>query len=276
MKIPWTFAAVILLSLGAAGGAAAQEAAPDRVSAAFSDPARPGRLKVNVLQGSITVKGYEGKEVVVEARVRAGRSSRAERGEAPGGMRRITNTATGLTVEEENNVMSVSVSAFTRTVDVNIQVPLNTSLKLSSTNDGDIKVERVRGEIEVNNVNGAVALSNVSGSVVAHALNGNLVVTLDEVAPDKPMSFSSLNGNIDVTLPAATKANVTMQSDFGEIYSDFEIQLRPTSAQPVMEGGKGGRQRIRVDKAMRGAINGGGPEYQLKNFNGNIYIRKKG
>jgi len=33
---------------------------------------------------------------------------------------------------------------------------------------------------------------------------------------------------------------------------------------------------VRIDKTVRGAINGGGPEYQFKNFNGNIYIRKAG
>jgi hypothetical protein len=31
-----------------------------------------------------------------------------------------------------------------------------------------------------------------------------------------------------------------------------------------------------VDKTVRGKINGGGPEIQFKDFNGNIYIRKAG
>ena len=41
---------------------------PDRVSVPFSDPSRPKMLKASVLNGSINVKGYDGKEAIVEAR----------------------------------------------------------------------------------------------------------------------------------------------------------------------------------------------------------------
>src|SRR5436190_13227303 len=66
----------------------------DRVSVPFSDPTRPGTLKASVLNGSITVKAYEGKEVIVEAKVRD-----EERKGVHGNMRRIPMTSTGLSVE---------------------------------------------------------------------------------------------------------------------------------------------------------------------------------
>ena len=49
-----------------------------------------GRPVITV--GGITIKGYDGKEVVVEARARAGRAPAASEG-----MRRILMTSTGLT-----------------------------------------------------------------------------------------------------------------------------------------------------------------------------------
>lgn len=103
-----------------------------------------------------------------------------------------------------------------------------------------------------------------------------LLVTFDLITPDKSMSFSSLNGNIDVTLPSTVKAKVAMRTDNGDIYSDFDILLDQSSRQPAVEDtrGKGGRYRVRFDKATYGSINGGGPEFHFKNFNGNIYIRK--
>src|SRR3970040_1390264 len=55
------------------------QAGGDRITAARSAPARPAKLKAHVLNGGITVKGYEGKDIIVEARVRASHSSRAER-----------------------------------------------------------------------------------------------------------------------------------------------------------------------------------------------------
>ena len=47
-----------------------QEEAVDRVTVSFSDPSKPGMLEVNIQNGGITVKGYEGKEVIIDARTR--------------------------------------------------------------------------------------------------------------------------------------------------------------------------------------------------------------
>src|SRR5436853_4464181 len=86
------------------------QAVSDRVAVAFSDPSQPGTLKVGLLSGNITVKAYDGKEVVVEARARTGRESgRDSASEA--GMKRIPLTSTGLSVEEENNRVQVSAES---------------------------------------------------------------------------------------------------------------------------------------------------------------------
>src|ERR1700758_1638246 len=50
----------------------------DRVSVTLSDPARPAFVRASLLGGGITVKAHEGKEVIVEARVRNHESARQE------------------------------------------------------------------------------------------------------------------------------------------------------------------------------------------------------
>jgi DUF4097 and DUF4098 domain-containing protein YvlB len=264
----------VVISIGAA--AWAQETTGDRITVPFTDPSRPHTLKVHLLNGGITVKGYDGKDAIIETR--GGSSGEHERRRVPRtaeGMKRIENTALGLTAEEEDNVLTIGMRP-NRDTDIQIQVPVNTSLKLSCVNGGDINVDRISGEIEVNNVNGGVTLTNVSGSVIAHALNRNVVVKLNQITPDKSMSFSSLNGDIDVTLPADTKARVKLKTDNGEIYSDFDVRMDASSRQPVVEDGRPnrGKYRVRLDRAMYGTINGGGPEFQFQTFNGNVYIRK--
>jgi DUF4097 and DUF4098 domain-containing protein YvlB len=254
-----------------------QEIPSDRVSVPFRDPSRPGLVKVNLMTGGITVKGYEGKEVVVEARLRGGKSWKPERSDNKAeGLKRIETATTGLTVEEEDNVVNVSTGAMGHTVDLTLQVPLATSLKLGCLNDGSIVVEKVEGEIEANNLNGPVTLTNVSGVVVAHSLNGEVVTQMNKVTPDKSMSFSTLNGDIDVTLPPQTKANAKLESQNGNIYSDFEIGFDKSPRPPSVEDGRkeGGRYRIVFDKGVVGTINGGGPEIRFKTVNGNIHIRK--
>ena len=192
--------------------ARAQDTTADRVSVAFSDPARPGTLKASLLNGSIFVKGYEGKEVIVEARVRGGKEPAGA-----AGMKRITISTTGLSVEEENNVMTVGASSHARTVDLTIQVPVKISLKLKGLNSGEIKVENVQGEVEVSHLNGPVTLAGISGSAVAHSLNGKVLAGFNQVTAGKAMSFSSMNGDIDVTFPADLKASVKLRSERGEI-----------------------------------------------------------
>jgi len=249
------------------------QAGGDRIPVTLSDPSRPARVKVSMVNGGITVKAYEGKEVVVEARVRNRENSRNE-----GGPKRLTISSTGLSVEEENNEVNINTDSYMHSIDVTVSVPVHTSLKLRAVNDGEIVVTGVDGELDVDDINGAVTLNNVSGSVVAHALNGHVYATLTRVDPQKAMAFSSLNGNIDVTFPADLKANVSIRSDQGDVFSDFDIQLKAASSQPVVEDGRGhgGKYRVKIDKTVHGTINGGGPEIQFRNFQGQIYIRKAG
>ena len=245
----------------------------DRVSVQLSDPARPAVVKASLIAGSINVKAHEGKDVIVEARARTRESSSSE-----GGMRRIPITSTGLSVEEENNQVRIGTDSYQRPIDLTISVPTRTSLILRTVNDGNIVVTGVDGEIDVDDINGSVTLTNISGSAIAHALNGRVHVTFNRLNPQKAMSFSSMNGDIDVTFPPDLKANLTLRSDQGEVYSDFDVQVQAKAPQPQTEDtrSQGGKYRYKVDKTVRATVNGGGQEIQFKNFNGNIYIRKTG
>jgi len=247
---------------------------PDRVRVPLTDPTRPATVRAHLLNGSINVIGANVREVTIEARLREG-GGRTE-GRAEGGMHRIPTSSTGLSVDADNNQVRITTDQINRTVDLTITVPVRTSLSLKSVNDGSITVNGVDGELDVDNVNGPVTLKNISGSVVAHALNDKVLVTFLRVDPQKPMAFSSLNGDIDVTFPPDLKANVSMRTDNGEVFSDFDVQLQATAPRQTVEDNRaeGGKYRVRVDKTARGTINGGGPEIQFKDFNGNIYIRK--
>jgi DUF4097 and DUF4098 domain-containing protein YvlB len=247
----------------------------NKVTVPLTDPSRPVTLRAHLVSGSITVKGADVKEVVVEARARGDEAHTGGRAE---GMKRIPMTSTGLNIEAENNNVRVSTDSYQRTIDLTITVPTHTSVSLHTVNDGNIMVSGVDGDLDIDNVNGEVDLKNIGGSVVAHALNGHVMTTFNRIDPQKPMAFSSLNGDIDVTFPADLRANVSMRTDNGEVYSDFDVKLQSTAPQQTVEDnrGKGGKYKVKIDKNVRGTINGGGQEIQFKNFNGNIYIRKAG
>jgi DUF4097 and DUF4098 domain-containing protein YvlB len=110
---------------------------------------------------------------------------------------------------------------------------------------------------------------------VAHTYNGEVTVSFTQIDPDKPMSFSTWNGDVDVTFPAMVKTDVKMKSEMGDVYSDFDIQVKEAPQKVVEdEREEGGGYRISFEKAVYGSINGGGPEYQFKTYHGDIYIRK--
>jgi Putative adhesin len=260
---------------------AAIVAAQDKVTVPLSNPAQPATVKAHLIIGSITVTVGSGPEVVIESQEEAGNRDRGRRRDRetniPPGMHRIDSGGHGFNVEEDHNVVTVIPDLGGQHMNLAIQVPVNTSVELKTVNGGHIEVTGLSGDLDVEDVNGPVTLKNVSGSVSAHTVNGSLTVGLDRVTPDKPMSFSSLNGRVDVTLPADAKARLRLKTNNGAVYSDFDVKMEPDTSKPVVEDGRGqgGKYRIRMDRGVYGSINGGGPEYSFQTMNGNILIHKK-
>ena len=175
----------------------------DKITVPFRDASKPRTLVVKMMQGGITVRGYEGRDAIVETASRGSGSRRRDGrpSNIPEGMHRIDNNSGGLDITEDNNTVTIH-GGITGSSNVSVQVPAQTSLKLETLNGGAIVVENISGEIDAQNLNGAVTITNVSGSVVANSMNGRVTVSLAKVTPNKTMSFSTMNGPIDVTLPA--------------------------------------------------------------------------
>jgi len=273
MRIRQVACAAVLV-LGSMPLAARQPAAVDRVTVPLSDPSRPGVIDISLVHGSITVRGTNRKDVLVTARPEADRPNRRNDPDATG-MRRLPQTA-GYKITEEGNRIKVSSDSPNRSLTFEIEAPARTNLKLSTVNGGEILVENIEGDLEVSNVNGSVTLNDVAGSVLAGTTNGSVRATLTRVAAAKEMAFTSLNGAVDVTLPPSTKANLRLRSDHGDVYSDFDVQLAPAAAAPTVQETRSsnGRYRINRNRSIVGTINGGGPEFELRTFNSNVYVRK--
>jgi DUF4097 and DUF4098 domain-containing protein YvlB len=244
--------------LALAGFLAAMPAyAQEQLTVKFNDPSRPGLLKVSWHNGSITIKTHAGNDVTVSATRTVQRREREP--VAARGLRRIDSGLGGITVDSgSNNVITIGSSASLSTGSLEIEVPVKTNLNLESHNGARISVDGVEGDIEATNHNGAVNVMNAAGSVVAYSHNGRVIVSFRDITAGKPMSFTSMNGSVDITLPPAAKADLKMRTDNGGIWTDFELQKSSSSA----------------DRTTTATINGGGAAFDLRTHNGNIYLRK--
>jgi hypothetical protein len=176
---------------------------------------------------------------------------------------------------DPQNVITIAGPSSIGNGNLEIEVPVKTNLNLQTRNGSTISVDGVEGDIEATNRNGMVSLTNISGSAVAYSMNGKVIVSFRDIATGKPMSFTSMNGFVDVTLPSASKASLKMRTDNGAIYTDFDVQMGPTSpAAAVPNQDQNGHYRIQVDRTVTGTINGGGADFDLRTRNGNIYLRK--
>jgi DUF4097 and DUF4098 domain-containing protein YvlB len=263
------YAALTGLALMVCALGYAQESTGQRVVVPARNTTHPRLVKASLVNSGITVKTHTGKDVIVE-------STERERGRAPertpDGMRRIDVPSGGFSVEEEDNVITIR-SGVMSGGNLVVTVPVDTSVQLRATH-GPIVVDGLHGEVDVNSTNGRIDVMNISGTVVAETTNGSIRASLDRVDPAKPLSFSSTNGSIEVTLPADLKANLKMRSFNGSIWSDFDMKV--TGGQPVQSsGGSDAKFQVRSDRTMYGAINGGGLEASFSTLNGKIVIKKK-
>lgn len=275
--------AVVLMT---ASLATAQESGEFAVP--LSDPAKRGKLKAHLNSGSITIIGTARKDVLVKYSTNEDRDNDDEDGdsddkarnknkntddESKSGMRKIGGSTMDLEVSETTNSVIVKSDSWNNELNLTIEVPSGFDLQAHTYNNGDLLIKNIQGTVELTNYNGEITAENISGSVVANTFNGDLRVTFAKITENTPMSFSTYNGDVDLTLPSTFKGTMKMKTEQGDIYTDFDTKMIKNS--PVTnKDSKSGVYKVAINTWTIGEINGGGPEFILKNYHGDIYIRK--
>lgn len=270
---------IVITLLGIVLRSQAQESGDFAVP--LSEPAKRGKLKAHLNYGSITVKGTARKDILVKYASVEDDSDHDEdhdrenhKSSKTPGLKRIGGGTMDLEVTERDNFVIVNSDTWSHRMKVEIEVPSGFDLNVSTYNDGDLVISNIQGEIELNNHNGEITAENISGSVVATTYNGEIKVTFDKITEGTPMSYSTYNGDIDITFPASLKATLKMKTDQGEILSSFDMKMIKSG--PVQKTDtKSGTYKVVIDEWVKGEVNGGGPEFTMKNYNGDIIVRKK-
>lgn len=182
--------------------------------------------RVHILSGAnqLTVEGHTGNEVIIEVE-----PSNKELPEEAEGLRVITagavdNTGIGANVTTEDNVLKIKLpkSKYFGNFRVKIPKDLAITIKESGYAYGKWFIGGLNGEVEINSSYSTINIKGISGPLLARCGYGKVSVVYDKLNQTKPNAISA-SGSADITLPADTKANLRLESDYGDIFTDFDL-----------------------------------------------------
>ncbi len=139
-------------------------------------------------------------------------------------------------------------------VDVVVRVPAGLHLVVHTV-DARIDVDGLKGPVDLHSVDGPIDLRAMT-SAQARTVNGAIHVAfaLPDLADDS--ALSTVNGAVDVTLPASANADLSVSTVNGHVRVD------PPPAGPI-EG-----------RGLRMALGHGGRSLRLRTVNGTISVKR--
>jgi hypothetical protein len=261
----------IAIGLMLCAGAAFSQNKAELINVPLSRPGEPLTLDIDVLSARIEVIGEDRKDAQFSITMAGGE----RKIKTPSGMKTLAGGGGALSVEEDDNVISVDSDARMSKVEIVARIPRRADLDLSTVNNGEIIVRDVTGALQLENVNGPITATNINGSVIAESVNEAIKIAFSGVSTSGATSLSSLNGDITVSLPLNAGVEVRVDNAQGQIESEFEMDVKPSK--PVIERNEGREGvSVRVEDVIVATINGGGPVIKMKTLKGNIRIGKAG
>ena len=242
---------------------------PQVITVPISDPEAPVTIEISILSARIEVVGEDRDDAEFSFTVTGGQRQII----TPSGPKPLRGGGYELEIEEDDNVISVDTDWRADTVTLGAKVPRLANLYLDTVNEGEIVVSDITGSLHLENTNGPITATNIRGSVIAESVNDDISVSLVDIGADSATALESLNGDLRLSIPENAGVRVHLDTGSGEIYSDFEVEVRP-SEPTIVRDDDGEGIEVRVESVIIADINGGGPVMRLKTLNGNIQIDK--
>ena len=177
----------LLVLLSSCQAQAQDRQATEKISKEFtvSTDASRNVLALYNIDGAVTVQGYDGNKVVIEATkiIRADDPQTVELGKKEaqlGFLQRgdsiIAYTASPYDSRPHNGRRDGNHKEidYHYTFNYVVKVPRQLNLRVSTVNNGKVTIQDVGGKLEAYNVNGAIALTGVRGTTKARTVNGNV------------------------------------------------------------------------------------------------------
>ena len=245
--MPHSPAFAFLLAAAALAFAAprALGAEPNANVLTFSDPSQPGTVKVNLGRGELHVQGADTAEVSVRSEAGSPAAAKPRKD----GLR-VISAAASYSFRESNNVITLDATASEigrSQASFHLTVPRHITLVVQNARGGDVQCVGLTGDVEINSMQGTIQLEDVSGGVVVGTMNGEIRASIRALQDGKPLSFTSMNGEVVLRVPADAKASVRLRTQNGSVLTDFDESALITKTEAAS-----GFSRHRPFTAIRG------------------------
>lgn len=145
-------------------------------------------------------------------------------------------------------------------VDFTVKLPRDLRFDASTVN-GKVRAEGMGRVVKAASVNGGVTVSTDAWAQ-ASSVNGSVSVRMGRADWQGTLNLSSVNGSVEVEVPASLSADVHFSSVNGSLDSDLPITVSHSS-------GRWG------PKTVEGRIGSGGRELKVNTVNGSLRIRSE-
>lgn len=238
-------------------------------------PKVKGKIEITNLLGEVSLQNASGNSIIIESDFNLEKPDRADGLKLLGSAE--DNTDLGINVSEENGVISIQgATRQVRDYKYKVLIPSGMAVNLdygSPFAKSDVVVESFTGSLEIKTLNASVKISKSSGPFTINTISGDLEVIYDKINQSEPTSLATVNGIIDVTLPASDKANIEISTINGNVYNNLD--LKAVAKEKEKDRHAYGMEAIRMQGGNSYTLNGGGQKVFLKSISGNIYLRKK-
>lgn len=234
-----SFLRISLLALALSVGLRASDETTTQIK--FSDPSKPGTLKISLGRGDLVVQGTDAPEVNIRTNARASGSTVRKDG------LRVISSSASFGLSEKDNVVTIDgtsdMTGWKGGAEFKIKVPKNTSVIVQNSWGGDITCNALTGDIDVKSMQGEIKLNDIGGAVLVETMNGKISASLAELRDGKPLSFTSWNGEVALRLPQQAKATVRLRTQNGSVLTDFDESALVTKAEAAINPPSSPRSR---------------------------------
>ncbi len=224
-----------------------------------------GKLILNEVD-RVEIEGTTGSQVIISTEAREKKEDDRSKG-----LKEISasglsdNTGLGLSVEKDGSTAKVNqVGRNSRHYTVKIPKGVSVYYEHSSWEGKTLQIRNLQSEIEVSANYNSIELENVTGPMAINTVYGQIDAVFKSAPQSDAVSLHSVYGNVDVSVPASTKADLTLSTSYGKIFTDLDIQMKKE---------ENGMRAISSSK-ISGTLNGGGVSMRLKSTYKNIYLRE--